>query len=977
MASASAHPELSQPVSLLAHPSAAPAELARHAALPATGFSSTKCSTVSTGAAYKLSSDARTLRRLKGTLPILVAANALNLVNPQTQTPIQSFTLSSADTASSAPLTLLSSLGAGRSLRTTYVGIESHKRSKSGRAAVAASHELWAFVEELSAKSKENAEVQFKKEVLPLDKPVRLIHPLSDGRLVLTHPDDSLTLVSSSPITFDDEASVQTASTSMQVVQTIDATNGAGHQRSHFYVNILDAPSAKALVSHSSQIEEAALLGLRIAVTSDYILASTSAKAGDDSKKKKRSKRSKKDASSKPSAKDAQDDDDVAASSGHLPAKGAPSGPLTLELTAFVKSFDGASDAMAALVKLGRIEVPGFTSARHVQDVHFHSAGRLALLGIDGQLTSFKLSTSSSAEPVLVRSGASLLPALAPASNARPSSSSTASPACCLLLSRDHALVVGVTRATPATQDKERIAALIVDVELGAVLREIDWAVPFVAPSSAAASTLGLLQRMTTISATRIAGSTSVITIGAPTVAARISDSSANAEALLQLQQRRLCVLSMPFVVPEASVLRDALGKGDLTARWIQTAATDAADAAGVSASDASRADVLDQIKRISQATGNAKAKGAEINTLISQWIEASTADGRMVETMSAPEADTAFFGELLDVLLPAPSSRKGSASGLTASAALVTMLKHARVHPSVFASLQPTAGSTAANGAVASPSNAARLSEFWARIGSSNEPKLVRAAIERLPEVSEETLVSLLMTAVRGLSASSASKAAAGFMALVVELVEVPVSRAALRSALKTQLRDDVESVVALLQMCNAWISQTIQLPLQVVERGDDSKMPKAEAAMALATDVLDTFFPLLLTTPRTHATVEALSATIGRYVQLMSTLRLVNAPLSAFAKLQQENALLSEAASRDKKSSKRGTSLAASGAMASAGNAKVHASSKAEATARAEMGGGLGLKLGTMGEAKTRRLQLLEQSMLVGAYSFERLEI
>ncbi|KAI3485941.1 hypothetical protein L1887_50595 [Cichorium endivia] len=791
MASASAHPELSQPVSLLAHPSAAPAELARHAALPATGFSSMKCSTVSTGAAYKLSR-----RRPSRASPSL----------PPTQ-------------LRSAPLTLLSSLGAGRSLRTTYVGIESHKRSKSGRATVAASHELWAFVEELSAKGKENAEVQFKKQVLPLDKPVRLIHPLSDGRLVLTHPDDSLTLVSSSPITFDDEASVESASTSMQVVQTIDATNGAGHQRSHFYVNILDAPSAKALVSHSSQIEEAALLGLRIAITSEYALANTSTKAGDDSKKKKRSKRSKKDASSNPSAKDAQDDDDdVAASSGHLPAKGAPSGALTLELTAFVKSFDGASDATAALVKLGRIEVPGISSARHVQDVHFHSAGRLALLGIDGQLTSFMLSTSSSAQPVLVRSGASVLPALAPASNARPSSSSTASPACCLLLSRDHALVVGVTRATPATQDKERIAALIVDVELGAVLREIDWAVPFVAPSSAAASSLGLLQRMTTISATRIAGSTSVITIGAPTVAARISDSSANAEALTQLQQRRLCVLSMPFVV-----------------------------------------------KRISQATGSAKAKGAEMNTVISQWIEASTADGRMLETMSAPEADTAFFGELLDVLLPAQSSRKGSASALTASAALLTMLKHARVHPSVFASLQPTAGSTAANGAAASPSNAARLSEFWSRIGSSNEPKLVRAAIERLPEVSEETLVSLLMTAVRGFSAASASKAAAGFMALVVELVEVPVSRAALRSALKTQLRDDVESVVALLQMCNAWISQTIQVPLQADERGDDGKMPKAEATMALATDVLDTFFPLLLTTPRTHATVEALSATIG----------------------------------------------------------------------------------------------------------------
>lgn len=199
MASASAHSELSQPTTLLAHPSPAPAELARHAALPATGFSTVKSSTVCVGAAYKLSSDARTLRRLKGTLPILVAGNALNLVNPQTQTPLQSFTLSSAETASSAPLTLLRSVGGGKSIRTTYVGIDSHTRVKAGRAAVTATHQLWAYVEELSAKGKESAEVQVKKEALSLSQPVRLIHALADGRLVVTHPDDSLSYTGSHP----------------------------------------------------------------------------------------------------------------------------------------------------------------------------------------------------------------------------------------------------------------------------------------------------------------------------------------------------------------------------------------------------------------------------------------------------------------------------------------------------------------------------------------------------------------------------------------------------------------------------------------------------------------------------------------------------------------------------------------------------------------------------------------------------------
>lgn len=980
MASASASPELSQPTTLLAHPTSAPAELARHATLSASTFSTSKSSSISVGAAYKLSSDARSLRRLKGTLPILVAGHALNLVNPQTQTPIQSFTLSSAETASSAPLTLLRSLDGGRSLRTTYIGIESHTRAKTGRGAVTATHQLWAFVEELSAKGKESSvEAQVKKEVLSLSKPVRLIHALADGRLVITHPNDSLSVVASPPISHDDDASVQSATTALQVVAEVNGTHQQSQQRSHFYVNVLDASSAKSLVSGSSKIEEAALVGLRVAVTSDKNVGGNSTNADYDatSKKKKRSKRSKKDASSKAGVNDVDDDD--------LPSIGAASGPLALELTAFVKSFDGASDSAIDTVKLGNIKIPGINSARHIQDVQLHPEGRLVLLGNDGHLTSMTLSTSTSSEPVLSNINTSILPAFALPSNARPSSSSTASPSCCLLLSRDHALVVGVTQATPATADKERVAALIVDLELNAVLRQIDFAVPFV-PSSAAGSSPGLLHRMTSISASRIAGSTTIITLGPPTSTPQIRESSANAEALTQLQQRRMCVLAMPFVVPEASVLRDALGKGELTARWIRNSdATAAANGEASSESDASRSELLEQIKKIAQGNGKAQSKNAEINAAVSEWMEATTADGRMLETLTAPEADSRFYNDLLNLLLPALSPRTTGAhtAGFFPRAALLTLLKDPRVHPSVFASLRPSTTSTASSTRNNSlQTNGAGLSEFWSRLGAHNDAQLIRAALKRMPDIGENTVVSLLISALRGLVQSRQSgKADAGsHMALLRHLVQLRVSRPALRSALKAQLRDDVDQVMALLQICNAWISQTIQLPFNAdtssdaADDFDDSngKAPNADAVMALANDVLDTFFPLLLATPRSHSTVQSLSSTISRYLQLLSTLRLLNAPLSAFAKLQQENNLLAASESKEKK-----TMLAASGAMASAGNAKVNASSKADAAARAEMGGGLGIRLGTQGEAKTRRLQLLEQSMLVGAYSFERLEI
>ncbi|SNX85957.1 uncharacterized protein MEPE_04666 [Melanopsichium pennsylvanicum] len=996
MASMSVSPELSQPTTLLTHPASTPAELARHAALSATGFSTTKVSNISIGTAFKLSSDARVLRRLKGTLPILVAGNALNLINPQNQTPIQSFALSSAETASSAPLTLLRSLGNGRSLRTTYVGIESHTRTKSGRAAVTATHQLWAYIEELSAKGKESVGVQVKKESLFLDKPIRLIHAFCDGRLVLTHVDDSLTIVDSSPVIYDDDASVAAATSSMQVIDTIESIHSQSQQRSHFYVNVLDPGSAKRLIAGSSSIEEAALIGLRVAVTSDNRATSPSAQANRDSNKhKKRSKRSKR------GGNEGRDDDDIVASiSSSISASCFPSGPLSLELTAFVKSFDGASDSAIASVRLGHVKIPHSSNARNVLDVQVHPDGRLVILSAEGKLACMTLGTSSSGEPLLSSVNTTTIDALAHVGTARSSSSSTASPSSCLLLSRDHALLVGVTNCSPSTAVKERLVALVVDLELNAVLRQIDFAVPFVPAPSAATWSTSLLQRMTTISASRIAGSTSVITIGPPTVASGSPSSSDKTEALSQLQQRRTCVLSVSFVVPEMSVLRDALGKGELTARWLRSSDFLPAHA---EVSDESRSQLLTQIKKIAQSDGKGCKNEAEVTSAISNLIEVATADGRMLETLTSPEADTLFFGELIDVLLPAALQRKSKSNGasgatLFSRAGLLTLLKDERVHPSIFGSLKLSAnGNAVSEGSISVQVNGAGFAEFWSRLEAHNDAQLICAALNRIREVGEETLVSLMTSALRGLVQSRQSedadlKTAESFLRLLVQLVQERVSRPALRKALKVQLRDDVDQVMALLQICNAWMSQNIQHPLQAEQSGSEVKgdeeeiavaagqvkVPHADAVMAFANDVLDTFFPLLLATSRSHVLVQCLSCTISRYVEMMSSLRLLNAPLSAFAKLEEENELMAASVNKNKNKNKScGMQLSMSGALASAGNAVVSVSSKVGASARAEMGGGLGVKLGTQGEAKTRRLEFLEQSMLVGAYSFERLEI
>ena len=138
----------------------------------------------------------------------------------------------------------------------------------------------------------------------------------------------------------------------------------------------------------------------------------------------------------------------------------------------------------------------------------------------------------------------------------------------------------------------------------------------------------------------------------------------------------------------------------------------------------------------------------------------------------------------------------------------------------------------------------------------------------------------------------------------------------------------------------------------------------------------MLDTYFPLLLNSPSTHALLGDLSKTVETHLSGLNSLITLGGPLSAFAKLHEEQEI---AERRAKAASKMNglQNVAAGGVAASAGNVKVSGGGKGAAAARAETGGGIGITLGTAGAAKTRRTVAMEESMLVGAYSLERLEI
>ncbi|PWY98227.1 hypothetical protein BCV70DRAFT_202015 [Testicularia cyperi] len=1000
-------PDLQQPTTLLSHPISSNTELTSHAVPVSNHAATAKRSLVSVGSAYKLAADGRTLRRLKGTLPILVRGHAVSLVNPQTQTPIQSFTLATTDAPVTAPLTLLRPLGGGRSLRTTYIALKpqpaasrtsSTSTSSSSHVSLSnsAASEIRVFVEELSAKGKETAQISFRTESLVVEGAVQLIQPLSDGRLMLSHSDDSLTILSHPPLALDDTVSVENTTTTLQVSNrvtpssAIDANVASSHAVYHFNASLLDASSAKKLVANSGQVEEASLLALRVSIMSPSIVVASNTANVDDSKKKRKATRSRKSAIE---VIDAAESEQIAV------GQTVPSGPLELEVTAFSKSVDSLEDANLSVTRLGKVMVPGLEDAEEVCDVHFHPDGRLVTLTRNGHIH-VHLLTLSSAGPSVSETKRLQIPRFA----------STSSHSNCLInLSGDHLLLVGLPRplatSAPASATKERMVALMVDLELDAVLCSIDWPVPFATGSN--------LQSSTMVSASRIAGSAVVLVVG-PTP----GTGTGTGDSTVTSQQRRCSVLTLPFMVPEASILRHALGKGELTSRWLgldvdASRGAVVLDDAAVASTDARRKGLLSHLRELqtSASVADSASLDESMNASVTEWLSHETADGRTLEAVSRPE-DATFFGSLLDLLLPDTASPASSSSRPFARNAVKTLLEERRVHASVFASLD--AGSNS--------SLALKTAPFWKRLRSRGDVELLRVAVQNVTDISEDELVAVLVSAMDTLAkkpATSPNDQVRELVKLLREVVKVPVSRAALRSALKQQVRQ-VGDVVALLQICNIWLAAaarrpmdpdsklvsladgatgdmqklTSELPKKSRSRGgkhttsatskaDESgsgfgEIPDADSALSFASDVMDTFFPLLISTASSYQVLRALSKTISSYVGMVSGLRTLEAPLSAFAKLDQELTLELRRAQQLSRAAGQPQPLSSGGTMISSGNMKVSTSAKTPANLlRAETGGGLGIRLGTQTTQKSRRLESFEQSMLVGAYSLERLEL
>lgn len=153
---------------------------------------------------------------------------------------------------------------------------------------------------------------------------------------------------------------------------------------------------------------------------------------------------------------------------------------------------------------------------------------------------------------------------------------STCHPAALLALTPAHVLIVGIP-SSDSFSAKDRAVALLWDIQLEAVLSQSDWALPNSLGTSANGS-------LPTFTLTRVGGSQALVLVDPP---AQVQDGRAKSS-----------VLALPFSVPEQSVLRHAMGKGALTARWLRSAVEPSASGPSSTQSKAAETQQLDGSQR-------------------------------------------------------------------------------------------------------------------------------------------------------------------------------------------------------------------------------------------------------------------------------------------------------------------------------------------------------------------------------------------
>ncbi|UZJ54876.1 hypothetical protein CBS101457_004196 [Exobasidium rhododendri] len=765
--------------------------------------------------------------------------------------------------------------------------------------------EVYCWTQARGASSESTGGVTLQKCQIGSD--VRSLHPLASGEVLAQHSDGTFSIIGS----HEDGTLVAVSQTTLP--------NRAGTRWIH-HISVLDRFASATIMKSSSKKPGIALIAQITSPMEDNATATRNGRKGRRSAAE---------------VIDAAEGQSSTAPSSQMRG----SGELLLEL--FLVD-EGAKDAkVKPLSSLSLHNALQGKDAKEIKDVTLFHSGRLAICTASGQLITAILTVNAGNNIDLQPPHSIFFPLIAQ------NSSSLARLASLQLVNSSIALLVFAEVAS------DSITALLVDLNLSCVLYETVWKA----------------RGVETVHTSRIAGSNIL-------VLATCQD---------PLSKVAISLWTVPYVVSEESQLRWALASSSLTRKWIKMDKTGAT----VDKGEAGRAQLIKELERISINKTGSEAEKA-MDEAFRKWErkESSRVQEEWLITVGKEEAQE-------DQVDSSDSEGgKGTGKGSKGSAgrhAEKGTTSHSPIptYPQSFLlrlldltlPAAPVEGDKAISHSVYAKQTISHLltlrvvtNSLRARLLSSlmsvNDWDALLQAVSTVKDLPELDVVEVLLHFTRQ---SMIDQKDVRLNKFLQTFVSIALNRNQVRIALKSRL-EKVEEVIVIVDVISNWLDKTQEAILdefQLAGGGNKkhlqkSKLPKLDEILTLLCDMMDTYFPLFLSSTGTHQHLRRLSRQINGHLSVYNQLLILRGPLEAFSRLyndREREAKLEAKASLIKDEDEKIMSLRRAQKKAT----------QSKANPIGEVGGGLGK--GVLGD-KSRRRQLYEENVAVGLYSLERFE-
>lgn len=751
-------------------------------------------------------------------------------------------------------------------------------------------------------------EQEVKHRTCKIDATARSLHALLDGNLLVHHANGELSILSG------------LGSEAMQIASAQLPSGELAEQTWTHHISVLDRFAASAITKNSPQYSQDALI-IRIC-------------SSDPASLKPKVRRS--------ARKSAIEVIDAAeGTTSTLLADQAGQGKVRIEALA----IEGGN-SVKIVQSLDITTFLGIKDARQIQDVTLFHSGRLIFSIADGRIISTCISLQAGNDPLVLEPISTItIPAMHQQSDIVRNVSLQ-------LISASTALII---LAEPV---KDVATALLLHLDLASILSSSSW------------STRGV----ETVTSHRIANSAVLVLATCRDVSSKIATN----------------LWSLSYTISEDNHLRWALQSADLTRKWIGAPA----NSETVDESEKGRRQLIKEVERIVMNKRDAEAGNAiddafdkwhskEASRLESIWLSSiekemmqkdegsSDSDGdadvrapvnKLVKKINGnaplPLFPTRFVADLLKVALPAPEDGNGpQKKGCYAKLTVHHLLSSHAISHSVRNDI---------------------LSSFRA-VGDWDAILMTLRVVHDLPEVD---IIKVLHQIIKE-SQSAVTSSKGKLDAFMNVFTSVALSHSQLRAALKSSLQD-LDEVIIVMDSLSSWLNQTQENLLQMHkfhpngETGGAKKKRKqnqnnkklyikVDKVLYLLCDLLDTYFPLFLSTESSHSHLKRLSQQINDQLTMYNQLMILQGPLAAFARLQadrEREARLEEEKKRIQDADEKLMNLKKANKKAI----------QAKNNVIGQVGGGIGK--GQLGD-KSRRRQLYEENVAVGLYSLERLEM